>query len=458
MIRIIKLLTFISAVLGHTFTKCGTNIMGIQEINLLPDPPQINANLTVNIKGQSINILNDPKILLEVSVMNIPVYNLDIDICKYNSCPIQKNKPYSLNFSYFIPNEKFHDIDADVKLNINDNSKAIACIDVQTHLNLYSSLPTKLNNILNRISLYNTIEELFKKWIEHYNKKYTPNDYKTKFNIFYDNTKYILSHTDKQYNLGHNHLSDLNRDEYRKLLGYKQHTKLNIINSEYKLDNIKNIPESIDWRSKGAVTPVKNQGQCGSCWSFSTTGALEGAYFIKTGKLVSFSEQELVSCDTVDQGCNGGLMDNAFEWIHNSSGLCSEESYPYDSGNGNKLSCSTKCLPVKNSKVKSYIDVKQDTKSLTIALSKQPVAIAIEADHLSFQFYRSGVYRSDCGNKLDHGVLAVGYGTMDNVDYWIVKNSWSEKWGDNGYILLEKGKTTDGGECGILLSASYPVL
>jgi len=467
--------------------------MGIQNINLYPDPPTINSNLTVTIKGYSAIDLTDPKILLEVSVMSIPVYHLDIDLCSVNNCPIPKNKPYSLAFKYFIPDDKIHDIDADVKITINDNSKEIACINVQTHLNLLRSpRPSQLNNIMNSLTLHNTIEYLFTHWIRHYGRNYTPEEYTKRLSIFIDNTKYILSHKNSQYTLGHNHLSDLNRVEYRTLLGYKPSAKKNYLKSPSKLHIISNIPESIDWRDKGAVTPVKNQGQCGSCWSFSTTGALEGAYFIKTGKLVSFSEQELVSCDKVDQGCNGGLMDNAFEWIHNNNGLCAEDTYPYESGNGDKLDCSLrrgqpkhrtqssrhpqvrvrprrvprpspdskakKCTPVENSTITSYVDVVKNTKSLSKALSQQPVAIAIEADHLSFQFYKSGVYKADCGTKLDHGVLAVGYDKLNDLDYWIVKNSWSANWGDEGYILIEKGKDTAGGECGILLSASYPLL
>merc|ERR1711948_208827 len=167
----------------------------------------------------------------------------------------------------------------------------------------------------------------------------------------------------------------------------------------------------VDWTTKGAVTPVKNQGQCGSGWSFSTTGALEGAYEIASGNLVSLSEQQFVDCDKVDSGCSGGLM-----------------------------------------------GVSPDSESAMMsAVSQQPVSIAIEADKSVFQLYKSGVLQSSCGSSLDHGVLLVGYGTEDGTDYWKVKNSWGSSWGDAGYVKLLRGKGGSG-ECGLLKQASYPVV
>merc|ERR1712169_61227 len=205
------------------------------------------------------------------------------------------------------------------------------------------------------------------------------------------------------------------------------------------------LPSSVDWESAGAVTPVKDQGNCGSCWSFSATWALEGAYEIKYGTLESFSEQELVSCDSSilgDHGCSGGLMDNAFDWVKKNGGLCSESDYPYTSGttgqNGDckpHASCDNPKLAVK-----SYTDVQ----------TNQP----------AFQLYKSGVLTGTCGTNLDHGVLAVGYGTWtDGTDYYKVKNSWSSSWGMDGYVLIERGVSQKGGQCGILMGPpSYPNL
>lgn len=218
-------------------------------------------------------------------------------------------------------------------------------------------------------------------------------------------------------------------------------------------------PTSVDWVAAGAVTDVKNQGQCGSCWSFSTTGALEGAYQIKTKNLVSFSEQELVSCDTTDAGCNGGWMDDAFTYIKNAGGLTTEADYPYTSAAGTTGTCNkSKINPVSGSQVTSYTDVKAGSvTSLETAVAQQPVSIAIQANQVAFQAYSSGVLTGKCGQRLDHGVLVVGYGTdaETGLDYWKVKNSWGPTWGEGGYIRILKSSDD---LCGVLDAASFPSL
>jgi C1A family cysteine protease len=220
--------------------------------------------------------------------------------------------------------------------------------------------------------------------------------------------------------------------------------------------DIATLPESIDWTALGAVTPVKNQASCGSCWSFSATGALEGAHQIKTQKLVSFSEQNLVSCDKVDGACDGGWMDDAFTFTKNNGGLCTEEAYPYTSGNGKVAACDTSCTPVKEATVTKFVDIKKgDLAGLTSAVAQQPVSIAIQANQKDFQTYKSGVLTGTCGQRLDHGVLAVGYGTDNKVDFWKVKNSWGNTWGEDGYIRIERSAED---KCGVLDAASYPVL
>lgn len=195
------------------------------------------------------------------------------------------------------------------------------------------------------------------------------------------------------------------------------------------------------------------------------------AYFIKYGELVSFSEQNLVDCDNSrhggsDSGCNGGLMDNAFAFVESNGGLCTEADYPYTSGNTSRESVT--CMQKKCKKnpavtPQNYTDVEVDSEAaLMSAVSMQPVSIAIEADQRDFQLYKSGVYTAKCGTNLDHGVLVVGYGVFDDgkstTKYWKVKNSWSDKWGMDGYILLERGISQEGGQCGILEAPSYPVL
>mmetsp|Transcript_35521 Transcript_35521/g.43889 ORF Transcript_35521/g.43889 Transcript_35521/m.43889 type:complete len:338 (-) Transcript_35521:70-1083(-) len=217
------------------------------------------------------------------------------------------------------------------------------------------------------------------------------------------------------------------------------------------------LPSAVDWVQKGAVTDPKNQGKCGSCWSFSTTGALEGAWQIATGKLVSMSEQQLVDCaKNGNMGCQGGSMDLAFSYLEKHN-VCSESSYPYLAAQGTcqESSCS---VAVPKGSITGFKDVSaKDMDALMQAVSENPVSVAIEADQMAFQLYKGGILTQECGTKLDHGVLVVGYGTENGVDYWKVKNSWGADWGENGYIRMKRGVPKDG-ECGIKDQPSYPIV
>lgn len=213
------------------------------------------------------------------------------------------------------------------------------------------------------------------------------------------------------------------------------------------------LPESIDWRSKGAVTPVKNQGFCGSCWAFSAVGAMEGQHFLKTKKLVSLSEQNLVDCSPKDTGCHGGNMDNAFEYVIKNNGIDTENGYPYEARDG-------KCryVPTKvGATFSNYIHLpfgNEATLQEAVATSG-PVAVGIDAGNELFHNYKEGIFDpDDCTRNLDHGVLVVGYGTENGKDYWLVKNSWGHHWGIDGYIKMARNKNL----CGIADDASYPVV
>jgi C1A family cysteine protease len=286
---------------------------------------------------------------------------------------------------------------------------------------------------------------------------------------FIENDKFIEAHNsaNNSFIVGHNQFSHMGRDEWSDYIRSGLSRPTNPLSSEIHTgpEDTSTLPASVDWTTQGAVTPVKDQGNCGSCWSFSTTGALEGASFIKNGKLISLSEQNFVDCDNrqnggSDLGCNGGLMDDAFTWASKNGGVCTEASYPYTSGTtGKSGTCKqSSCSKVSTSAPKSYTDVQKNSDSaLMSAIVKQPVSVAIEADQQAFQMYQSGVFTAACGTNLDHGVLAVGYGTLNGLDYYKVKNSWGTSWGMSGYILLERGVSQKQGQCGILSGPpSYP--
>ena len=302
----------------------------------------------------------------------------------------------------------------------------------------------------------------FEQWSAHHGKVYTPTERDYRETVYNKNLATIVTHNagNSSWTMGVNKFADLTADEFKALYvgGLTKPKKTSLRKTAVGPFNTTANPTSVDWTEKGAVTPVKNQEQCGSCWAFSTTGSVEGAWFLAKGQLVSLSEQQLVDCSQAEgnQGCNGGLMDYGFQYIIDNKGITTESAYPYTASDG---TCASKGKPVAAT-LSGFKDVAPNNElALETAIVQQPVSVAVEADQSVFQFYSGGVMDSACGTQLDHGVLAVGYGADSGKEYYKVKNSWGADWGEKGYIRLGRGaKFNPSGQCGIQMQASYPVV
>ncbi|XP_045616611.1 digestive cysteine proteinase 1 [Procambarus clarkii] len=281
--------------------------------------------------------------------------------------------------------------------------------------------------------------------------------------VFDRNLQYVKEHNEKfekgesTFNLAMNQFGDMTNEEFNAVMkGYKSGSHAEPHN-EFVIKEGLPMAATVDWRNSGAVTGVKDQGQCGSCWSFSATGSLEAQHYFKTGYLISLSEQQLVDCaDGIyfNQGCNGGWVNQAFKYIYN-YGSQTEASYPYQAidnvcrYNSNYVAAT----------LNDYVDIPQGSELALqqATYSVGPISVAIDASNYSFQLYYSGVYYEPycSSSNLDHAVLVVGYGSENGQDYWLVKNSWGYSWGINGYIKMARNSNN---HCGIATEASYPLV
>lgn len=300
-------------------------------------------------------------------------------------------------------------------------------------------------------------EDHFQRYMALYGKNYQNSDeYALRYSVFKANLMRIeeSNKQGKSYTLGMNKYGDWTDQEFKNFLGYKKMP----VNSEPEPFLGKRRAAKIDWRDHNAVTPVQDQGSCGSCWAFSATGAIEGSYALFTRNLVKYSEQQLIDCsgDYGNEGCNGGLMENAFEYLR-AYAFCEERDYPYT---GTDDTCKADDCTHTEFVISKYRTVTPNSaEALQESLNNNVIAVAVEADKDAFRFYESGVVNDhDCGTDLNHGVLAVGYGTEeDGTDYYIVKNSWGADWGEEGYIKIGLKFEDEGGVCGILQDETFPL-
>ena len=354
-------------------------------------------------------------------------------------------------------------------------------------------------NSLNSYKDQNVIDR-FRNWVDDFRIKSNDDHHLAHmFENWLGNDKFIEFTNSKNltYTLGHNSYSGMNSEEFSEFMGFKANNDLLSKGEGYlrgsiptvqqgEIMDLSSLPDSVDWRTKSAVTEVKNQGQCGSCWAFSGTATVESAVAIKSGHLYDLSEQQAVSCAGLkygNLGCNGGMYNNLWKFLE-VSGQCSEASYPYTSGTTQETgSCQTTCTPIAETKVSTYITVNhQSDAALMTALTVGPVSIAIEADTRSFQLYNGKIYSDFEGcnansktkgdnsqPNIDHAVVLVGYGTENGQDYYILRNSWGTTWGDisgntngvsnAGYMLISRGSQYGPyGMCGVLYEPMYPVV
>ncbi|CAF0747890.1 unnamed protein product [Adineta steineri] len=313
-----------------------------------------------------------------------------------------------------------------------------------------------------------TRNQQWKLWKDKHKKNYSDAEELVRRAVWENNSKIIEQHNLQAnlgvytYRLGMNQYGDLTASEVvQKYTGVKVNieTKNNQVREVLVSNSTASLPDSVDWRNQSVVEAVKDQGVCGSCWAFSTAGAIESAYAIKNGTLLSLSEQQLNDCSGGDgnEGCNGGTTDNGFVYVINAGGIETESSYSYTAVD---QACMFNATDIAV-KVCDFVQLASGDEAVLqqAVATVGPISVSIDASHSSFHLYESGVYNEPTCSQtlfdLDHAVLLIGYGTDGGDDYWLIKNSWGTSWGEQGYIKMARNQNN---QCGIATFANYPII
>ncbi|XP_031131240.1 ervatamin-B-like [Ipomoea triloba] len=316
------------------------------------------------------------------------------------------------------------------------------------------------------LSTARTLEEtsLFlshKRWMSRHGRSYKNESERSKrFTIFKENVKFIEKFNKVRggsYKLGTNKFTDLTKEEFRAtLLNEEKSTPYPKTSkpTSFVNESLAEVPESLDWRDQGAVTNIRDQGKCGA-WAFAVVAAVEGITKIKTGQLISLSEQQLLDCDFNNGGCGDGNTTEAFQFIKDIGGIMAESDYPYK---GVEASCNTQTLSNPAATITGYQEVEPTESALLAAVTNQPVSVGIDLGEPGlFQYYAGGIFSGECGSGYRHDMTIIGYGRSDEygMDYWLVKNSWGNSWGEGGYVKMARGINAQG-VCNLNTRASYP--
>ncbi|KAA0047115.1 ervatamin-B-like [Cucumis melo var. makuwa] len=292
-----------------------------------------------------------------------------------------------------------------------------------------------------------SLMQLYKRWSSHHRISRNANEMHKRFKVFKDNAKHVfkVNQMGRSLKLRLNQFADMSDDEFSSIhssnITYYKHLHAKTVGGSFMYEHAKEIPSSIDWRKKGAVNAIKNQGRCGSCWAFAAVAAVESIHQIKTNELVSLSEQEVVDCDYRDGGCRGGFYNSAFEFMMENGGITVEDNYPYYEGDGY---CRRRGGYNERVTIDGYENVPRNNEhALMKAVAHQPVAVAIASGGSDFKFYGQA--------------MVVGYGTDEDGDYWIIRNQYGTQWGINGYMKMQRGARNPQGVCGMAIQPAYPV-